>query len=118
VNRLGDRAVFARHCVYVEEEYRMHQRFHGGAELMVNAGNTVRKDTIAGTVAYRKAFSVIEALVTGKRRFPVEALALDATRRLSDRFPTVAAAKTTARKAKAPVNGAMDHVEVRLAWPE
>jgi dihydroneopterin aldolase len=117
VIRLVNCAFFARHGVFDEEE-RMGQRFFVDAELTVDAGDALRDDTIAGTVDYGAAFGVIESIVTGKRRYLIEALALDVATALSDRFAEIVKAEITIRKPNAPVNGILDHVEVRLAWPE
>ena len=115
--RLVNCAFFARHGVH-DEEHRMGQRFYVDAVLTVDAGDALRDDTIAGTVDYGKAFGVIESIVTGKRRYLIEALALDVARALCDRFPEIVRAEITVRKPNAPVNGVLDHVEVSLAWPE
>jgi dihydroneopterin aldolase len=40
------------------------------------------------TVDYGEAFAAIERIITGKRRFLIEALAWEVARALADRFPT------------------------------
>lgn len=117
VIRLVNCAFFARHGVF-DEEQRMGQRFYVDAELTVDGGDSLENDRIAGTVDYGAAFGLIEAIVTGKRRYLIEALALDVARALCERFPEIVRADITVRKPNAPVNGVLDHVEVRLAWPE
>lgn len=117
VIRLVNCAFFARHGVH-DEEQRMGQRFYVDAELTVDGGDALENDRIAGTVDYGQAFSLIEAIVIGKRRYLIEALALDIARALSDRFPQIVRAEITVRKPSAPVSGVLDHVEVRLAWPD
>ena len=56
--------------------------------------------------------------MTGRRRFLIEALALDAARALCDRFRQVVRAEVTVRKPNAPVAGVIDDVEVTIAWPQ
>lgn len=117
VIRLVNCAFFARHGVH-DEEQRMGQRFYVDADLTVDGGDALESDRIAGTVDYGQAFSLIEKIVIGKRRYLIEALAHDIARALSDRFPQIVRAEITVRKPSAPVNGVLDHVEVRLAWPD
>jgi len=117
VIRLKNCAFFAHHGVH-DEEKRLGQRFYVDAELEVDGGDAVAKDSIAGTVDYGEAFAVIEQVVTGRRRFLIEALALDAAKSLCDRFPQIVRAEITVRKPNAPVNGVIDHVEVSVAWPQ
>ena len=74
--KLSNCAFFARHGVYNEEE-TLGQRFFVDAILDVNAGNALETDEIEGTVDYGTAFRVIEQIVTGKRRYLIEALALE-----------------------------------------
>lgn len=115
--RLVNCAFFARHGVF-DEEQRMGQRFYVDAELTVEGGDALHGDRIEGTVDYGAAFGVIEAIVTGTSRYLIEALALDVAKALCERFPQIVRAEITVRKPNAPVNGVLDHVEVRLAWPE
>jgi dihydroneopterin aldolase len=115
--RMKNCAFFARHGVLDEEE-TLGQRFYVDAELSVEPGNALERDTIGGTVDYGAAFEVIEAIVTGQRRFLIEALALEVAKALCDRFPQVVKAQITVRKPNAPVRGVLDHVEVTVVWPE
>lgn len=117
VIRLKNCAFFARHGVHDEEE-RMGQRFYVDAELAVEVHDAVELDRIEGTVDYGAAFRVIEEIVTGKRRYLIEALACDIARTLCERFAPVTQAVITVRKPNAPVNGVLDHVEVTIAWPQ
>lgn len=73
---LNNCAFFARHGVFNEEE-TLGQRFFVDATLDVDAGDCLETDEIEGTVDYGKAFQVIERIITGKRRFLIEALALE-----------------------------------------
>jgi 2-amino-4-hydroxy-6-hydroxymethyldihydropteridine diphosphokinase len=68
-------------------------------------------------VDYGAAFSEIEKIITGTRRFLIEALALDVGRALCRRFPQIVKASITVRKPNAPVPGVLDHVEVTVVWP-
>lgn len=114
--RMKNCAFFARHGVLAEEE-ALGQRFYVDAELTVDPGDALERDTIGGTVDYGLAFGVIETIVTGQRRFLIEALALEVARALSARFPQIARAAITVRKPNAPVRGVLDHVEVTVVWP-
>ena len=115
--RLNNCAFFARHGVHDEEE-RLGQRFYVDASLEVEAGGALETDSIDATVDYGQAFGIIEQIVTGRRRFLIEALALDAAKALCDRFPQVVRAEVTVRKPNAPVAGVIDDVEVTIAWPQ
>ncbi|GLQ37780.1 7,8-dihydroneopterin aldolase [Rhizobium albus] len=106
-------AFFARHGVHDAEEF-LGQRFFVDADLTVDAPSALTDDAIADTVDYGVAFQVIEAIVTGKRRFLIEALAMDVARALCERFGEITVARITIRKPNAPVPGVLDHVEVTV----
>jgi len=111
--RLKNCAFFARHGVYREEE-RLGQRFFVDAELQVDGGDNIGRDDIEGTVDYGVAFTLIEKIVTGTRRYLIEALALDIARELLASFDSVQHVSITIRKPNAPVQGILDHVEVTV----
>lgn len=117
VIRMKNCAFFARHGVHDEEE-RLGQRFYVDATLTVDPGQALEQDAIGATVDYGSAFEVIEQIVTGKRRFLIEALALEVGKALTARFPMIRSAEITIRKPNAPVAGVLDHVEVTVNWPE
>jgi len=106
-------AFFARHGVHDEEEF-LGQRFFVDAELDVDAGDALERDSIDDTVNYGIAFSVIEEIVTGRRRYLIEALALDVAKELCRRFPSIRRAKITVPKPNAPVPGVLDYVQVSV----
>ncbi len=114
--RMKNCAFFARHGVFDEEEM-LGQRFYVDATLQVDPGRALDDDSIDGTVDYGVAFTVIEKIVTGERRFLIEALALEVAKALTQRFPQISRAEITIRKPNAPVPGVLDHVEVTVAWP-
>ena len=115
--RMTNCAFFARHGVHDEEE-RLGQRFYVDAALTVDPGKVLEEDSIEGTVNYGDAFQVIEAIITGERRFLIEALALEVGKALTARFPQIKRAEITVRKPNAPVPGVLDHVEVTVVWPQ
>lgn len=115
--RMKNCAFFATHGLLDEEE-RLGQRFYVDATLEVEPGNALEEDRIDGTVDYGVAFSVIEQIITGKRRFLIEALAWEVARALAARFPQIRRAEITVRKPNAPVRGVLDHVEVSVVWPQ
>lgn len=117
VIRMKNCAFFARHGVLDEEE-RLGQRFYVDAELEVSPDAALDADALDGTVDYGVAFIEIEKIVTGKRRFLIEALALDVAQALCRRFPQITRAAITVRKPNAPVPGVLDHVEVTVVWPQ
>lgn len=117
VIRMKNCAFFARHGVHDEEEM-LGQRFYVDAVLTVDPGSALEEDRIDGTVDYGVAFTLIEKIITGRRRFLIEALALDVARALVARYPQIARAEITVRKPNAPVPGVLDHVEVSVVWPE
>ena len=106
-------AFFARHGVFNEEE-TLGQRFFVDATLDVDAGEALEKDEIEGTVDYGTAFQVIEKIVTGKRRFLIEALAMEVARAICAEFQMVRRAEVTIRKPNAPVQGVLDYVQVTV----
>jgi dihydroneopterin aldolase len=110
-------AFFARHGVLDEEE-TLGQRFYVDAALTVEPGRALVEDSIEDTVNYGVAFTVIEKIVTGHRRFLFVALALEVAKALTARFPQIKRAEITVRKPNAPVPGVLDHVEVTVVWPE
>ncbi len=111
--RMTNCAFFARHGVFEQEEF-LGQRFYVDVVLSVDPGDALERDDIAGTVDYGIAFKEIERIVTGKRRYLIEALALDIARSLCARFAQIRRADITIRKPNAPVPGVLDHVEVRV----
>lgn len=115
--RLKNCAFFARHGVR-EEENALGQRFYVDAQLSVRPVTPLENDSIDMTVDYGTAFALIESIVTGRRRFLIEALALDVARALCENFPQIERAEITVRKPNAPVQGVLDHVEVTVAWPQ
>lgn len=117
VIRMKNCAFFARHGVLDEEE-RLGQRFYVDAALTVDPGRALVEDSIEDTVNYGIAFTVIEKIITGQRRFLIESLALEVARALTARFPQIKKAEITVRKPNAPVPGVIDYVEVTVVWPE
>ncbi|MES0197367.1 dihydroneopterin aldolase [Mesorhizobium sp. M0011] len=117
VIRMKNCAFFARHGVLDEEE-RLGQRFYVDAVLTVDPGRALAEDSIKDTVHYGIAFTVIEKIITGQRRFLIESLALEVARALTARFPQIKKAEITVRKPNAPVPGVLDYVEVTVVWPE
>lgn len=115
--RMKNCAFFARHGVLDAEE-TLGQRFYVDAELTVDPGKALVEDSIEETVDYGVAFSVIQEIVTGKRRFLIEALALEVAKALCSRFPQIVRASITVRKPNAPVPGVLDYVEVTIDWPQ
>ena len=115
--RMKNCAFFARHGVLDEEE-TLGQRFYVDAALTVDPGRALENDSIDGTVDYGVAFQVIERIITGERRFLIEALAQEVGKALVARFPEIRRAEITVRKPNAPLPGVLDHVEVTVAWPE
>lgn len=111
--RLANCAFFARHGVHDEEEF-LGQRFFVDAELEVDPGEALETDDIDGTVHYGVAFKVMEDIVTGKRRYLIEALAMDIAKALVAEFTQIRMARITVRKPSAAVPGILDHVEVTV----
>ncbi|MEO5322704.1 dihydroneopterin aldolase [Mesorhizobium sp. CC13] len=114
--RMKNCAFFARHGVLDEEE-TLGQRFYVDAELTVDPDRPLDEDSMQSTVDYGIAFEVIEKIVTGQRRFLIEALAQEVGKALCDRFSQIRKAEITVRKPNAPVRGVLDHVEVTVVWP-
>lgn len=117
VIRMQNCAFFARHGLFDEEE-RLGQRFYVDAELTVDPDPGLEDDVMGSTVDYGAAFIEIEKIITGRRRFLIEALAFDVARALCEKFPRIASATITVRKPHAPVPGVLDHVEVTVSWPQ
>lgn len=111
--RLANCAFFARHGLHDAEEF-LGQRFFVDAELDVRPTAPLDADEMGATVDYGAAFKVIEDIVTGARRFLIEALAAEVAKALVARFPEIVSATITVRKPNAPVAGILDHVEVTV----
>ena len=58
--------------------------------------------------------AVIEQIVTGRRYFLIEALAMEVARSLEAKFPQIRRAKITLRKPNAPIAGVLDYVQVTV----
>lgn len=114
--RMMNCAFFARHGVHDEEEM-LGQRFYVDATLTVDPGDALETDDIRNTVDYGEAFRVIEAIITGRRRYLIEALALEVAKAICEQFPQVRQAEITVRKPNAPVPGVIDYVETTVVWP-
>ena len=114
--RMKNCAFFARHGVLDEEE-ALGQRFYVDAELTVDPDWQLEDDSMQSTVDYGVAFRVIEKIITGQRRFLIEALAQECGRTLAARFPQIKRVEVTVRKPNAPVAGVLDYVEVTVVWP-
>lgn len=110
-------AFFARHGLLDAEE-ALGQRFYVDVEMTVDADGDLLQDRIDATVDYGVAFGVIEEIITGRRRFLIEALAMEVAQALCSRFHLISRAVVTVRKPNAPVPGVMDHVEATVAWPK
>ncbi|OJF93403.1 dihydroneopterin aldolase [Pararhizobium antarcticum] len=106
-------AFFARHGVHDEEEF-LGQRFFVDAILDVEPGTALVDDSIEDTVHYGIAFTEIEKIITGRRRYLIEALALEVAQTLCARFPQIRRAEVSVRKPNAPVPGVLDYVEVTV----
>ena len=106
-------AFFARHGVHDEEEF-LGQRFFVDAELDVEQGTALVEDSIDDTVHYGVAFTEIEKIITGRRRYLIEALALEVATTLCSVFPQICRAKISIRKPNALVPGVLDYVEVTV----
>lgn len=104
---------FARHGVLDQEE-TLGQRFFVDAEMEVEAGDALEEDNIDNTVDYGVAFSVIEKIVVGKRRYLIEALANDIAKALRERYPQIRRVLVTVRKPSAPVPGILDYAQVSV----
>ena len=108
-------AFFARHGV-LEQENVLGQRFFVDAVIDVDAGDALETDMVEKTVDYGLAFTLIESVVTGQQRRLIETLALDIAKALCARFPQILRAEITVRKPSAPVQGVLDHAEVRVEY--
>lgn len=118
VIRLKNCAFFARHGLFNEEE-TLGQRFFVDAELVVNGeAGALENDDFEKVVDYGAAFQVIERIITGKRRFLIEALALDVAKDICATFPIVKHTTITIRKPSAPVKGILDYAEVSVTYPQ
>lgn len=106
-------AFFARHGLHEAEEV-LGQRFFVDAELEVAPSRPLSDDRMESTVDYGVAFKEIEAIVTGRRHFLIEALAQEIATTLCTRFPQVRRAKISVRKPSAPIAGVLDYVQVTV----
>jgi dihydroneopterin aldolase len=110
-------AFFARHGVHSEEAV-LGQRFFVDAVLQVSPDEALEKDDIEATVHYGEVFALIEDMVTGTRRYLIEALALEVAKAVCQNFVLVTKAEITIRKPNAAVPGIFDYIEVTVSWPQ
>ena len=94
-------AFFAHHGVLDEEE-RLGQRFYLDAELDVFLSDAIEADSISETVDYGAVFQEIQKVVCGRRRYLIEALALDIAKALCHRFSQINRAKNYRTQAQRP----------------
>lgn len=106
-------AFFARHGFYDEEVF-LGQRFFVDVVMDVETDAPVENDQLEDTVNYGVAFTVVEKIVMGKRRYLIEALAADIANGLCERYHQIKRVEVAVRKPNSPVPGILDHVEVRL----
>jgi len=106
-------AFFARHGVHDEEEF-LGQRFFVDAEMEVDQGRALVEDNIEDTVHYGMVFNEIEKIITGRRRYLIEALALEIAQSLCHTFPQIRRIRISIRKPNAPVAGVLDYVQVSV----
>ncbi|MCF3642409.1 dihydroneopterin aldolase [Rhizobium sp. TRM95111] len=106
-------AFFARHGLHDAEEF-LGQRFFVDAVLDVVPLKPLADDSIESTVDYGVAFQEIEAIVTGRRRYLIEAIAQEIALKLCERFPQIRRARISVRKPNAPVAGVLDYVQVTV----
>lgn len=107
-------AFFARHGFYDEEVF-LGQRFFIDIEMDVESNSPVKNDLLEDTVDYGVAFSIVEKVVLGKRRFLIEALATDIAEALCKRFAQIKKIDVAVRKPNAPVPGVLEYVEVKIS---
>lgn len=110
---LSNCAFFARHGVHDEEEV-LGQRFFVDADLTVDPGDALATDALDRTVDYGAVFAEIKTIVTGNRRYLIEALAYEVARAVCARFECIRHARITIRKPNAAVPGILDHVAVTV----
>jgi 7,8-dihydroneopterin aldolase/epimerase/oxygenase len=108
-------AFFARHGV-LDQENTLGQRFFVDAAMEVEAGDALETDLVEQTVDYGLAFALIERVVTGQQRKLIETLAFDIAKSLCARFAQIRHVEITVRKPSAPVQGVLDHAEVRVEY--
>ena len=108
-------AFFARHGV-LDQENTLGQRFFVDAAMEVEAGDALETDLVEQTVDYGLAFALIERVVTGQQRKLIETLAFDIAKELCARFAQIRHVEITVRKPSAPVQGVLDHAEVRVEY--
>lgn len=108
-------AFFARHGVMDEEEV-LGQRFFVDAELDVEPAGPLEADSIETTVDYGVAFAVIEKIITGRRHYLIESLALEVAKALCEQFSQIRRARIAVRKPNAPVAGVLDYVQVSVEY--
>ena len=108
-------AFFGRHGV-LDQENTLGQRFFVDAAMEVEAGDALETDLVEQTVDYGLAFALIERVVTGQQRKLIETLAFDIAKALCARFAQIRHVEITVRKPSAPVQGVLDHAEVRVEY--
>lgn len=106
-------AFYARHGAF-EQEATLGQRFFVDVTMHVNAQAALENDDVASTVHYGLAYEIVEKIVTGSRRNLIETLAMDIAKALCAWSSQIRRVEVAVRKPSVPINGILDHAEVRI----
>lgn len=105
---------YARHGVHAEET-ALGQRFEVDVDMYADLSAAAAQDRLEDTIDYSAVYRVVQAAVTGERRYRLlEALAQAVAQRLLNDFALLEKVTVRVRKPHAPLNGIFNYVEAAV----
>lgn len=108
--RLVNMVFYAHHGV-LKEEHTVGAKYEVDAELFFDFTDAAENDDITKTVDYGAVYKRIEAALTLRKYFLIEAVACEIARELLRDFAVLEGVAIKVRKRNPPVNGICDYAE-------
>lgn len=110
--RISNATFYAHHGV-MDSERTNGGKFEIDAELECNVIEAEMEDDLRKTIDYEKVYAFIKEIVSSKKFYLIEALALRISRSILDNFERVRRVTVKVRKPSPPLGGVVDFVEVQ-----
>ena len=111
--RLNNAVFYAYHGALTDEQ-NLGGKFEIDIELFCDLTKARETDNLNETVNYEKVYSLMKAVVTGKKYNLIEALAHAIGAGVISAFSQVQKAVVRVRKPGAPIHGVVDTIEVQV----
>lgn len=108
--RLVNLLFYAHHGV-LKEEHTVGAKYEVDAELVFDFTEAAEHDDITKTIDYGTVYRKINAVLTQKRYFLIEAVASEIVDELLSDFPVLQETTIRVRKRNPPLNGICDYAE-------